>query len=183
MVDEKELVTKALSGSLGAFEALVRQYEHLVFFMVRQVVSVPEDIEDVCQEVFMKIHRNLHRFRFQSRLSTWIAQIAYRSALNHVKKYRRLRYSVDLSGAETLADPNESADAAYPDRRAMVQAAIQALPEAFRQMVLLYHIQEFSYEEIARITGQPVGTVKSYLFRGRKLLRERLEIVFLNEEK
>ena len=77
MFNEKEVVTKILNGDTRAFEALVKQYERLVYFIVNRLVRDSGDVQDICQEVFIKVHKSLFRFSFQSKLSTWIAQIAY----------------------------------------------------------------------------------------------------------
>ena len=89
MFNEKEVVTRILKGDMRAFEALVKQYERLVYFVVNRLVREPEDVEDICQEVFIKIHKSLFRFGFQSKLSTWIAQIAYYTGINYLKKYKK----------------------------------------------------------------------------------------------
>ncbi|WP_431199465.1 RNA polymerase sigma factor [Mucilaginibacter sp. P19] len=86
MFNEHEVVSRILNKDLRAFELLVKQYEKLVFFVINRLVQDQQNKEDICQEVFIKIHQNLHRFEFQSKLSTWIARIAYLTAVNYFKK-------------------------------------------------------------------------------------------------
>jgi RNA polymerase sigma factor (sigma-70 family) len=89
MFHEKEVIANILKGDRRAFKLLVQQYEHLVFHVAGRVVRGQEDIEDICQEVFLKVYKNLSRFSFQSKLSTWIAQITYFTAISYVKKYKK----------------------------------------------------------------------------------------------
>jgi RNA polymerase sigma-70 factor (ECF subfamily) len=176
MLDERELIGKVLAGSLGAFEALIRQYERLVYAVVWRIVHSEADAEDISQEVFIKVHRHLSRFRFQSKLSTWIARIAYTTALNHLKRSRQGRQQVGLeSAAAQLAALHEPPAWEAQDLHAHMHRLIGELPVPYRTVLTLYHLEEFSYEEIGAVTGMPAGTVKSYLFRARKLLRAKLE--------
>ena len=82
MIDDRTLVSRVLSGDMQAFMLLIRQHERLVLHMVGRVVKRQEDREELTQDVFMKVHEKLGEFTFQSRLSTWIATIAYRHAIN-----------------------------------------------------------------------------------------------------
>lgn len=181
MLDERELIGKVLAGSLGAFEALIRRYERLVYAVVQRMVYAEADVEDISQEVFIKVHRHLPRFRFQSKLSTWIAQIAYTTALNHLKRRRQDRQQVGLESAAQLAALHEPPAWETQDLHAHVHRLIGELPVPYRTVLTLYHLEEFSYEEIGAVTGMPAGTVKSYLFRARKLLKAKLE-PFINPE-
>ena len=85
MFDENEIVNRILKNDLRAFELLVNQYEKLVFFVINRLVQNKQNKEDICREVFIKIHHSLPSFRFQSKLSTWIARIAYLTAVNYLK--------------------------------------------------------------------------------------------------
>ena len=89
MFNEREVVTKILNGDMGAFESLVKQYERLVYVVVSRLVREREDVEDVCQEVFIKVYSSLFRFGFKSKLSTWIARIAYFTGINYIKKHKK----------------------------------------------------------------------------------------------
>ncbi|MES2276189.1 MAG: sigma-70 family RNA polymerase sigma factor [Bacteroidota bacterium] len=86
MFNEREVVTKILNGDTSAFDALVKQYERLVYVVVSRLIREPEDVADICQEVFIKVYNSLFRFGFQSKLSTWIARIAYFTGINYIKK-------------------------------------------------------------------------------------------------
>jgi len=176
MFDEKHVILKALQGEMRAFELLVKQYEKLVSFVVYRLIKNREDVEDVCQEVFIKVHRNLAQFDFKSKLGTWIASIAYRTAINHLKKYKdkqSIDYPEDLDHLHfTRESPGELLS--KKDALAHLERTIAQLPEKYRVVVTLYHLREFSYAEIGEITGLAEGTVKTHLFRARQLLKESL---------
>jgi len=184
MLDEKELVSKVLKGDLVAFKTLVEQYQNLVFCVIRRVFREDEDVEDVCQEVFIKVHQHLARFKFQSKLSTWIAQITYRTALNYLKKQKRNLISVPTKPIEDVFLSSENIEQKLNDLdvAAYLEKLIAQLPEQYKLVLTLYHLKEFSYQEIEVITGMPEGTVKSYLFRARKMLKDKLANYLKNEQ-
>jgi RNA polymerase sigma factor (sigma-70 family) len=183
MFNEKEVVTRILSGDMRAFELLVKQYERLVFYVIHRLVKEQDSAEDICQEVFIKVYKSLVRFSFQSKLSTWIARIAYLTAINHLRKYNRERtadmpddienYHFTVETPEQLLTKKDTAN--------YVEQLILQLPEKYRTVLTLYHLNEFSCAEIEEITGMPEGTIKSYLFRARKLLKEKLAVYLQNE--
>lgn len=183
MIDEKELIPRILHGDMKAFEVLVTQYQGLVFHVVNRIINTQEDKEDICQEVFIKVHQHLRRFEYKSRLSTWIARIAYLTAINYSKKY---------SSGNTVSHPEDIENYSFThehpghlldkkDVTAYINRLIAQMPEQYRTVLTLYHLNEFSYQEIEEITGFPEGTVKSYLFRGRKLLKDKLGVYLKNE--
>lgn len=183
MIDEKELLPRILHGDLKAFEVLVKQYQGLVFHVVNRIINTKEDKEDICQEVFMKVHQHLHRFEYKSRLSTWIARIAYVTAINYGKKHNSsntVAHPADIENYSFAEDhPGQQLD--KKDVTAYINRLIAQMPEQYRTVLTLFHLNEFSYQEIEEITGMPEGTVKSYLFRGRKLLKEKLSVYLKNE--
>ena len=183
MFDERAIVSSVLNGDQAAFELLVRQYERLVFFVVYRLVKEKEDQEDVAQEVFIKVYNSLPRFAFASKLSTWISRIAYLTAINHVKKYQREQVrpfpgdlehiSFEGDRPETVMDKKELA--AYMDK------LIAQMPIHYRTVLTLFHLNEFTSREIAEATGMAEGTVKSCLFRARKLLKEKIQRYLKND--
>jgi RNA polymerase sigma factor (sigma-70 family) len=177
MLNEVDLVNLAINGNIRAFEHLVQKYEKLVFSILNKLLENKEDIEDVSQEVFIKVHKNLKSFQFQSKLSTWIARIAYLTALTYIKKNNRLNsinYTNDLSNFY-FTNENPESIAASKDITNYVRYLIDQMPFQYKTVLTLYHINEFSYQEIEDVTGMPEGTVKGYLFRARKLLKEKIE--------
>ncbi|WP_373511092.1 RNA polymerase sigma factor [Persicitalea sp.] len=179
MVNDATLIKRILAGDRHAFRWLIKSNERLVYGVVWKIVGNAPDTEDICQEVFLKVHDKLDTFNQESKLSTWIAKIAYNQALSHVRKRDILQNSADVDeeafreritdGADTPTDRLEA-----KELKTVVHEAIEKLPLPYRTLIDLFHIQEMSYAEIVEISGFPEGTVKSYLFRGRKLLKDAI---------
>jgi len=177
MFDENEIVSRILKKDLRAFELLVKQYEKLVFFVIHRLVQDKQNKEDICQEVFIKIHHSLPSFRFQSKLSTWIARIAYLTAINYVKSSKNksaYEYPENIDNYH-FTDENPERELIKKNTSVYVNYLIEQMPHQYKTVLTLYHLNEFSLTEIKDITGIPEGTVKSYLFRARKLLKEKIE--------
>jgi len=189
MEAEKHLVQSVLKGNRDAFRDLISAYERLVAHIVFRMVRNEVDREDICQEVFVKVYQNLSRFNFKSKLSTWIGRIAYNTTLNYLEKKRVPLYH-DLGGSsrgEEKRKKSPDSDVAFmsdevgPEDQLLeneihrnLHEQISRLPVLFRTVITLYHLEHMSYIDIADIMNLPVGTVKSYLFRARKRLKEQL---------
>ena len=187
MGDGRELIARIVAGEARAFEEFVRQYQRLVSHIVFRMIDNVHDREDICQEVFLAIYEHLPTFRWDAKLSTWVARITYNRCLTHLEKMKVPVWS-DFPGEEQSFD-NISGDGKTPeecleeqDLTVRLHEEIGRLPAMFRTIVTLYHLDEMSYHEIGEIMGLPEGTVKSYLFRARKLLRERLLSKYRLEE-
>ena len=173
-----------MRGDTQAFGLIVRNTETLVAQIVFKMVGPTEDRKDIAQDIYLKVFRKLDSFRFESKLSTWIAQVAYNTCLSWLDK-KRLVLPGDLYGAngdmESLhADAaggtaDESDGPLLQKQRAVIlQEEIDRLPPVYRTLITLYHQEEISYGEMAQITALPEGSVKSYLFRARKMLKENV---------
>ena len=189
MEQERTLINKILQGNLRAFQGLIEKYQNLVTHIVFRLISNFNDREDVCHEVFIKVYQNLKNFKFQSKLSTWIGRIAYNTAINHMRKERiplyddiKPNYDKDTDN-EFISAPLNSVQTEYPnpdeviekkDRTELIQKQMEKLSAPYRTILTLYHLDQLSYQEIGEIMNLPEGTVKSYLFRGRKKLKENL---------
>ncbi len=178
MDDDKTLVEAVLANQPRAFEQLVRKHQRLVFGMVFRMVNDAHDTEELCQDVFMRVHRYLPQFRFDSQLSTWIGQIAFSVAGRHLQRKRIPLLSRDDSDVDPLEHVADGIDLEglliSADLGRHVDAALQALSPIQRTLITLYHLEELSIAEIATVTGQPEGTVKNYLFRARAALKKTL---------
>jgi len=183
-MDDQSLVKSILKGNTQAFTFLIKKYEKLVFHMVQKLVNDEPSVEELAQDVFMKVHEKLPSFRFESKLSTWIATIAYRHTVNHLRKSKRMVFKeLEEASEDRFFITEETPARVYEakDTSQYIQAHIQKLPAHYRNILHLYHIEEMTYPEIVEITGLPTGTVKNYLFRARKLLKEQLS-KFINRE-
>ncbi|WP_119079415.1 RNA polymerase sigma factor [Chitinophaga alhagiae] len=178
---DHHLVDQVLRGDVQAFSAIVRNTEALVAQIVCRMVKHVEDRKDLVQEIYLKAYQHLPGFRFRSKLSTWVGQIAYHTCINYLEKKKLL-----LPGEpEETALPGAEPPAAFLSRKELagiLQAAIERLPPIQQTIISLYHQQECSYDEITQITGLPAGTVKSYLFRARRALRDNLLLQYKKEE-
>jgi RNA polymerase sigma factor (sigma-70 family) len=187
MTDTKLQIERILSGDQAAFRALVEEYQRLVSHIVFRMVSIKEDREDICQDVFMRIYQNLCDFRSESKLSTWIAQIAYNACLNHLEK-RKLVPLDELNSPEksleNFLDKHRRPDEVTEEKEisVLLENEISRMPVTFRTILTLYHLDEMSYTQISEVMRLPEGTVKSYLFRARKLLKERLKAKYQPED-
>jgi len=187
MYENRNLVRRILAGETHIFEKLVRNYQRLVSHIVFRMIPNEMDREDICQDVFIKVYQNLSNFRFDSKLSTWIAKIAYNRCVNFLEK-KKIPLFDDISEDEKAVEryagndpcPDEYTQAR--DLKKLLQREIDKLPIQYRTIITLFHLEEMNYAEIGKITGLPDGTVKSYLFRARKALRERLESKYQPEE-
>jgi RNA polymerase sigma-70 factor (ECF subfamily) len=185
--DYRQEIAAVLEGAVDAFEVIINDHKRLVANVVGRMIRVDQDREDICQDVFLKVYQNLGRFKFGSKLSTWIARIAYNTCLNHLEKHK-----VPLVGdsgnvdetCDSFADANARVDRQFEETelgRILVRE-IGYLPAQYRVIITLYHLEEMSYEEIADVTCLPDGTVKSHLFRARKLLKDRLMAKYSQED-
>lgn len=187
MADGKALVKRIQNGEEGAFEILVEQYKRLVFNVIFRMVQNEADREDICQDVFVKVYRYIDSFNFDSKLSTWIARIAVNTTINHLKKKKVPLFddcSMEDDTIENAVREQKSPDVDTEDSdlSSRLKAEIAKLPHQFRTIITLYHLQEMSYAEIGEVLNLPEGTVKSYLFRARKRLKERLLDKYQAEE-
>ena len=193
-LDEKALVERVVAGDRDAFIELIDRYERLVQHVVFRMVKDERDREELCQDVFMKVHGALENFRFESKLSTWIARIARNTCLNHLEKKDLPLYADHApplddedhrgdpiervaSGAEGPAE--QTADQEITD---FIHQEIDNLPEHYRTALTLYHLEGMSVQEVATAMDNPPGTTKSHLYRAREKLKDRLLDVYSEEE-
>lgn len=183
-LSDKHLVDKVLSGDTQAFGLIIKNTENLVAQIVFKMISNADDRKDMAQDIYLKAFKNLPGFKFQSKLSTWIAQVSYNTCLDHLRKKK-------LSFPGTIDDENEMNDRASDDTNILLRqrelsgilkTGIEQLPPVYKTLITLYHNEELTYEEIVQITGLPEGTIKSYLFRARKALKNSLLLSYKKED-
>ena len=170
-MDDRQLVKSVMRGDRGDFDLLVNRHMGLVINMVAPVVANAEDREEVIQDVFLKVHQKLETFRFDSKLSSWIGQIAYRMALNKMKKNQRILLNKDLDAIE-FSLGSEDKEVEEKDASSFIQSLIRQLPATYQTVLSLYYLDELSYAEIVDTLGMPEGTVKNYLFRAKQKLKD-----------
>jgi RNA polymerase sigma-70 factor (ECF subfamily) len=181
---DRSLVNAVLAGDGRAFERLVRTHQRMVEHIVGRVVRDRDAVPDVCQEVFLAVHRHLPRFEFGARLSTWIGRIAYNAAFTHQRRADPALLESAFGDAEADEAPfldSLPSDDAGPAEvhesgalEARVRAAVARLPDSWRVAVTLYHLDGLAIDEVGEVMGLPDNTVKSHLFRARKALKDHL---------
>ncbi|MCY4016357.1 MAG: RNA polymerase sigma factor RpoE [Gammaproteobacteria bacterium] len=180
---DRQLVERVRAGEVNAFNFLVLRYQHRVAGLISRFVQNPQEIEDISQETFIKAYRALAQFRGDSSFYTWLYQIAVNTAKNHLaSRNRRLMLaSVDVDEAENaeaapalrdIADPESEAE--MENLRAVIDAAIEELPEELRTAFTLREFSGMSYEQITEVMDCPVGTVRSRIFRAREAIDRKI---------
>ncbi len=177
-MNEAELINQILNGNMNAFTFLVNRYQKLVVHITGRLIQRQDELEDVCQEVFLKVYQNLGKYRNECKLSTWIATIAYNTSINYLRKFKKMdEVSPDDSAALRNLTNFISDNYERTDLHRYIREQIELLPVQYRTVLTLFHLEEFSYQEIEQITGMPEGTIKSYLFRAKAILKEKLKFV------
>ena len=184
---DEELVRAFQGGDKAAFDVLVVKYKDKVFNLCYRFLGDQQEANDSAQVVFIKVYRSLKKFRQESAFSTWIYRITANTCKNKIKssEYRKKKKTVSLDnpGRMTYGDaPMEIQDAyASPmaeletkERMMLIQDALVSLPIDKRTVIVLHDIDGLSYEEISKVTGSNLGTVKSRLSRARRELKEKL---------
>jgi len=185
MTDDQALVARVAKGDMHAFRFLIKKHERLVSHMVGRLIDNSEDREELCQDIFMKVHEKVGEFNFQSKLSTWIASIAYHHSINHLRK-KKLPIS-DIPDEERftthfISEENPEEELNDEMMNSLIVKFIDQLPAQYKAVLTLYHLEQMTYPEIGEATGMPEGTVKNYLFRARVLVKEKVKKYLSKEE-
>jgi RNA polymerase sigma-70 factor, ECF subfamily len=176
---DQQLVDQVFKGNKNAFDLLVLRYQHRIMALISRFIRDQSEVEDVCQEAFIKAYRALPKFRGDSAFYTWLYRIAINTAKNHMvtKGRRPPGTDVDLGDADLAELPSELVDNGSPEDKLssnelhlLINNAIEELPEDLRTAFTLREFGGLSYEEITQIMDCPVGTVRSRIFRAREVL-------------
>ena len=177
---DRELVATAAQGLEGGFEELVRRYQRPISVYVYRMVGDYDCALDLTQEIFIKIYASLSRYRPEFKFSTWIYKIAHNAAIDHLRRNAGRERSIN---GGTESEPQQLAieskglspeqQSEREERRIEIETVVRLLPTAYRELIVLRHSQDLSYEEIVEVTGLPLGTVKNRLFRAREMMRQQ----------
>ncbi len=182
-VDDLEIIRRSLEGEQGAFNMLVSKYEHMVFSLALRIMKSREDAEDVTQEVFLNAYNHLADYQSRFKFSTWLLKITKNQALYRLRGAKNRPVPADdldvlSSGAPDAvqtqgSNPEEAAE--RNEFKGVVLDILQTLPDKYRLTLMLRHLFERSYQDISDILEMNIGTVKTNIHLGRKLLRQKLE--------
>ncbi|WP_183565425.1 RNA polymerase sigma factor [Mucilaginibacter sp. SP1R1] len=186
---DQRLVKAVLNGDRNAFGLIIKQTEGLVAQITFKMISSPGDRKDIAQDVFLKVFKNLPGFKFKSKLSTWIGQIAYNTCLHYIEKKKLVLSDNFGKDGELPADhisedlQNGTEEILFNKELAgILHLEIERLKPLYKMLISLYHQEDLSYAEIAEITSLPEGTVKNYIFRARKALKENIQLKYKRNE-
>ncbi len=177
---DRDLVASAAQGLEGGFEELVRRYQRPISGYVYRMVGDYEAALDLTQEIFIKVYGSLARYRPEFKFSTWIYKIAHNAAVDHLRRHSTREQSLvnqvdgeqyDLPIESGRLSPEQESERA--ERRLEIEAVVQQLPSAYRELIILRHSHDLSYDEIAEVMSLPLGTVKNRLFRAREVMRQQ----------
>ena len=178
-IPDSDLVLRAISGREDGFEELVRRYQRPIAAYVYRMVGDYDSALDLTQEVFIKVYASLERYRSEYKFSTWIYKIAHNAAVDHLRRYSTREQALVSDCEGTQYDlpiesnrPTPEQESERRERRAEIEAVVDQLPPAYRELVVLRHSHDLSYDEIAEVTALPLGTVKNRLFRAREVMRQ-----------
>ena len=179
-VNDRELVAIAIDGFDGSFEELVRRYQRPISAYVYRMVGDYDIALDLTQEIFIKIYASLSRYRPEFKFSTWIYKIAHNAAIDHLRRNAGRERSIS-NGSESEPQqlvieskglsPEQQSE--REERRIEIESVVRLLPTAYRELIVLRHSQDLTYEEIVEVTQLPLGTVKNRLFRAREMMRQQ----------
>ena len=178
-MDERELVRACQGGDEAAFESLIRLHEKKVYALCRRMCPNEQDALEAAQDTFLAVWRGIGSFRQDAAFSTWLYRLASNACLDLLRREKKNAQSVSLDDEEARIDPPDAAPQPQEalersETQRMVREALYALPDGYRQILLLRETVQLSYTEIAEATGLELGTVKSRISRARLALRNYL---------
>lgn len=181
---EKKIIKLCKENRREGFELLFKRFENYIYKICKSFTNSKEDALDIMQEVFLKIYKSFESFDAKKSLSPWVKRITVNTCINYKrdnnKRYGDVSINVSMDDEKNtfenvISDDINTEDMAiYTDTKKLLENLIRKLPEEVRMAIILKHIEGLSYEKIAKIMNCPEGTVKTYVFRGRKLLKEGL---------
>lgn len=172
---DKVIVTNILNGNTQSFALVVNNTEKLVTHIVRKMTTNEDDQKDLVQDIYLKVYKNLPGFQFKSKLSTWIANIAYNTTVNYLQKKKIPIIEIENTRDNNFViTDNPELETLKTETVDILHAEIAKLPPLYRTLITLYHLDELPNKEIAEITSLPEGTIKSYLSRARKILKDNI---------
>ncbi len=173
--DDNELVLRVAAGDRDAFRLIVERHQTRIFYLGLQFLRSMEDAQDYAQEVFLRAYRKIDSFRGQVPFAAWLYRLAFNLAVNgyHVSR-RRLAEASSDDVVIAAREPPPETRLIEAERAEEVRRVLARLPEAYNIVIRMHYFDGMSYPEISRATGLPVNTIKSHVFRAKRILRKHL---------
>lgn len=168
-----QLVKRCQSGDTSAFDGLVHRHKDRIYRLVYRMLNGVSDVDDVAQEIFLKVYSRIRSFQCRSSFSTWLTRIALNQCINYLRSQRRFRFLLVENQRRSLIEPQKAIE--RNEKFEKVYQTINSLPPKQKAVVILHYFEEHSCEEVADILNCSVGTVKSRLFHARKAIKKHLE--------
>ena len=181
---DEEIIEKIKHGAIELFEIIVTRYQRKLVNYIYRMISDFESSMELSQEVFIKVYSSLDKYNPSYKFTTWVHRIASNATIDWMRKKKIDAYSLDTNDNEDIPSlshqvpskelsPLQNLEMGQLQRR--IEKAIDELPYIYKQLIVLRHINELSYEEIAEAVELPLGTVKNRIFRGREMLKAKLQ--------
>jgi RNA polymerase sigma-70 factor (ECF subfamily) len=174
--DDNDIIQRVLAGERQAFGVLIDRHRQKAMTLALRMLKNPQDAEEALMDAFVRAHNALDRFERKSSFSTWFYRILFNVCYSHLRRARPEELHLDIEVPDTRSRDHDRPDNVYAagELERIVAEEIGAMPAVYGGVFTLFLVQEMSYEEIAEVTGLPLNTVKTRLFRARTMLRERV---------
>ncbi|MBS1536578.1 MAG: sigma-70 family RNA polymerase sigma factor [Bacteroidetes bacterium] len=180
MIKEYEIIQKILRGDRRAFSILVDRHQSKAMTLAMRMLKNREDAEEALQDAFLRVFRSLGSFEGKANFATWFYRIVYNVCASALEKRGNISFTslgedinnVELQIASKATSPDELMEESEDNN--VIYREIERLPVEYSSVLTLFFVQQMRYDEITAITGMPLGTVKTRLFRGRLMLREAI---------
>ena len=174
-----ELIEKSIVGREDSFEELVRRYQRPITNYVFRMLGNYDAALDVTQEVFIKVYNSMARYSAEYKFSTWLYKIAHNASIDYLRRNHNNVQSLEAESEDGTYQVQYESKHLSPEQerersewREEIATVVKRLPSGYRELILLRHTQDLSYDEIAEVTNLPLGTVKNRLCRAREMMRE-----------
>ena len=176
---DSELIEFSISGREDSFEELVRRYQRPITSYVYRMLGNYDASLDVSQEIFIKVYNSMARYSSEYKFSTWLYKISHNAAIDYMRRHSVYEQSLEAENEDGVYQVQYESKRLSPEQerersewREEIETVVKRLPSGYRELIVLRHTQDLSYDEIADITNLPLGTVKNRLFRAREMMRE-----------
>lgn len=180
-LNDGQIILDVLAGRGEGFEELVRRYQRPITSYVYRMLGDAEAALDVTQEVFIKVYNSLDRYSSEYKFSTWLYRIAHNASIDHMRRNSHYMQSIEAENSDGTyqiqlesSSPNPEELHESSEWRDEIENVVKCLPPAYRDLIILRHSRDLSYDEIAEVASLPLGTVKNRLFRAREMMRSML---------